>query len=546
MSEFFKSIIAFFTTLFMLFTSPGNEVSSVGNKSFAFTHLEYPAEAVKTLEECGLTAETWTSRADARNEGVFIEAQGYQDINGIAVSPYFTTHVEGKRIPVYATTVFVGQTQQGALHSFAEIYVPKSSGFPCSIQINSSFYMKNAFCLPESHNVTPIYSNYVMNAKIPGYGAYTFLFNDGNQTNAFTLFVKEQVDEEAEIAELKAQYGEDRVYVVEKGFYPMDYVSLKSGSIIYYLKQGSYLLANHKYDIMSDADNQSITEAGASGDNGIGLTRYPFLNFYNCNTVKILGNGVVDLSHLDRHERRGIVFTFCNDIEVRGVKIINPPEWSFITYRCNDVKIKDVDIFGYRQNSDAFAICNSQNVTVDNCFARSGDDLFDVKTLGGDENAISKNVTFTNCIAWNGKARCFGICGEVNRPISDITFKDCAVIYHDATWDADRIPALAIIVEQGGGSISNVTYDNIEIYQAASRAIGCLVYSDSVQNMNLSNITYKNIRYKSGLPNKISTKNISSNSISANFENIEYNGIKITDINTGLFEYDNNVSLTIK
>ena len=64
--------------------------------------------------------------------------------------------------------------------------------------------------------------------------------------------------------------------------------------------------------------------------------------------------------------------------------------------------------------------------------------------------------------------------------------------------------------------------------------------------MKLSNITYKNIRYKSGIANKISTKNISSNSISASFENIEYNGLKVTDLNSGLFEYDNNVNITIK
>lgn len=545
MSEFLKSVIAFFTTLFMLLTSPGNQVPSTGNRNFSFTHLEYPAEAVKTLEEWGISETTWKSRADAEGSD-YEQAQGYQDINGIVVSPYFTAYVEGKQVPVYSTTVFVGSTQSGELHSFAEIYIPAGTKFPFQFQLNTNgLHIDDVIVLPESLNIKPIHSAYVTSTKIHDYGTYTFLFNNASQSHAFTLYVREQVDEEAEIAELKAQYGESSVYVVEKGFYPMDYVSARDGSIIYYLKQGAYLLANHKYDINSSTEESSYTESNASSDNGIGLTRYPFLNFYNCNTVKILGNGVIDLSHLDWHERRGMVFTFTNDIEVRGVKIINPPEWSFITYRCTNVKISDVDIFGYRQNGDAFAICNSQNVTVDNCFARSGDDLFDVKTLGGDENAISKNITFTNCIAWNGKARCFGICGEVNKPISDITFKDCAVIYHDATWDADRIPALAIIVEQGGGSISNVTYENIEIHHAASRAIGCLVYSDSVQNFNISNVTYKNIKYKSSLSNKVSTKNISSNSISANFENIEYNGLKVTDLNSGLFEYDSYTTLTI-
>ncbi len=544
--SFLKAIIALITSIFVALTSfHGNEVPSVSKKEFSFTYLEYPAEAVKTLGEWGITEAQWKSRADAGDGDVFVDAQGYTDINGIVISPYYTAHVNGTEIPVYASTVFVGTTQKGELHSFSEIFVPEGSKFPCTIQLTSdSIRFGEVKVLPASYGVTPMYSNNVTNAQIPGYGTYTFLFNDGSQSHSFTLFVREQIDEEAEIAALRAQYG-DSVYVVEKGFYPMDYVSVPGGTIIYYLKQGAYLLANHKFDINSDEDNANTIEDGASSQNGIGLTRFPFLNFYGCNTVKILGNGVIDLSHLDRHERRGVVFTFCNDVQVRGVKIINPPEWAFITYRCTNVDIDNVDFFGYRQNSDAFAICNSQNVTVDNCFARSGDDLFDVKTLGGDENAISKNVIFRNCIAWAGKARCFGICGEVNKPISDVTFKDCAVIYHDATWNADRIPALAIVVEQGGGSISNVTYDNIEIHYAASRAIGCLVYESGVNDLHINNVTYKNISYTSSLPNKVAGTN-STNSVTANFENIYYNGSKVNAINSSLFEYDNYATLNLK
>ena len=86
----------------------------------------------------------------------------------------------------------------------------------------------------------------------------------------------------------------------------------------------------------------------------MGLTRIPYLNFNCCNNVKLVGNGVIDLSHLDRRERRGIVFAYANNIEVDGIKIINSPEWSFITYDCENLTIKNVDIFGYRQNTSTF------------------------------------------------------------------------------------------------------------------------------------------------------------------------------------------------
>ena len=58
------------------------------------------------------------------------------------------------------------------------------------------------------------------------------------------------------------------------------------------------------------------------------------------------------MTRLDRRERRGVVFTNCNNVTVRDVKIINSPEWSFISYCCTDVSINNVDIFGTRGNRD--------------------------------------------------------------------------------------------------------------------------------------------------------------------------------------------------
>ena len=203
-----------------------------------------------------------------------------------------------------------------------------------------------------------------------------------------------------------------------------------------------------------------------------------------------------------------------------------------------------LSLFWYRRY--AFAICNTRNATIDNSFCRSGDDLFDVKTLGGSETAISKNITFSNCTAWNGKARCFGFCGEVNKEISDITFKDSCVVFHDATWDYNRIPTLAIVVEEGGGSISNVTFENIEINQTATRAIGVTIYGSDVQNFNISGIVFKNIRYNSSTPNKISSNGKTTNRISVEFENLYANYRKITSVTSDNFETDQYATITVR
>lgn len=550
---FYEKIVAFIMSIIAFFTGVSGDVQNakpVRNTDFAY--LEYPEEAIINPSDIGLSINDFISRADDDGDELYVNAQGYQDINGIIESPYFFVHVEGKRIPVYATTVFVGTTQKGALHSFCEIYVDTSKAINYNFQLNTrDFLINEAKVLPSSLNANLSYVNNVLNMKITELGTYTFVFNNNDQEHGFTLFVRELVDEEKEIAQYRSEgYN---VVVVEKGFHNADaYFDFCGwGNTVFYLKRGAYLLSKHTYDIASDNDNYNVTskqdtDLMNAGHLAMGLNRCPYLNLTGCNNVKIVGNGVVDLSHLDRGERRGIVIAYAKDIEIRGVKFINAPEWTFITYDSENITIKDVDIFGYRQNSDAFAICNTRNATIDNSFCRSGDDLFDVKTLGGGDQAISKNITFSNCTAWNGKARCFGFCGEVNKEISDVTFKDSCVVFHDATWDTNRIPTLAIVVENGGGSISNVTFENIEIHSTATRAIGVTIYGSDVQNFNISGIVFKNIRYNSSKPNKISSNGKTTNRISVEFENVYANYRKITSVTSDNFETDQYATITIK
>lgn len=550
---FLKALLALFLSLlsaFNPFDGPHEVPRREDHENFEY--LEYPEEAIKKPNEVSLTLNQFISRADDDGDELYENAQGYTDINGIIPSPYFSVKVEKKEIPAYATTVFVGETQKGALHSFCEIYVDTRSGFPFDFILNThGFIIDNVTVFPRSSNLTPSYNNTILHESITQLGTYTFVFNNNDQEHAFTLFVRELVDEDREIKEYQNQgYN---VIVVEKGFHKdiPAYDFYGTQNTVYYLKRGAYLLAKHIYDISSENDDYYDTSKQDldllnANHLPLGLTRCPYLNYTCCNNIKLVGNGVIDFSHIDRRERRGIVFAYSNNIVVDGIKIVNPAEWAFITYDCENITIKNVDIFGYRTNADAFAICNTRNATIDNSFCRSGDDLFDVKAVGGREEAISQNITFTNCTAWNGKARCFGICGEVYKDIKDVTFKDSTVVFHDATWNKDRIPALAIVVEDGSvGSINNVTFENIDVYVARSRAIGCLIYGSNVENFNITNIKYKNIRYHTTYPAKVAS-NGKPNTIQTEFENVYANGSKITEVNKNIFEYDKYASISVK
>ena len=495
------------------------------SENFDFSYLEYPEEAIITLEEAGLTEQELVGRASALLPE-YVQSGGYDDINGITISPYYTAKISGKEIPVYASVVFIRVDDTGTLHSFSEIYVDPNEDFSFNIEITGAdVELKNALVLPETHGVKAQCEDNTVTASISKTGVYTFPFNDANQYYGYTLMVREKVDEDKEIAEYIEKYGEDNVWVIEKGVYQYDYVNLVAhNNLVIYLREGAYVIANHLYDIDCAEDENKYWEPTAPGDNSIGLTRYPFLNFYNCNNITLTGRGVIDMTRLDRRERRGVVFTNCNNVNVSDVKIINSPEWSFISYCCTDVNIDNVDIIGNRGNCDGFAICNSHDVTVDNCFARVADDTFEVKALGGMMD--SKNITFTNCIAWGGYARCFGITGEVNKKISDVTFRDCAVVYRDGIWDNDRIGSLVVVAEQTKGSIDGILFENIEIFRDEGRPILVKIYDEQAENFEIKNIVFRNISYTSYMKPKIAGTDSKTNTVQVELEDITANGKK--------------------
>ena len=129
-----------FRFLFNLFVTISITISSIvspaiiapPSENLDFDILRYPAEAVKTLEEWDITVEELKSRADADKE-LYEGCQGYDDVNGIVVSPYYTAKIGDKDIPVYAATVFLGETQYGELHSFSEVYLDEGEEFSFNI-----------------------------------------------------------------------------------------------------------------------------------------------------------------------------------------------------------------------------------------------------------------------------------------------------------------------------------------------------------------------------------------------------------------------------
>ena len=466
--------------------------ASVQQTADGIKPLVYPSNAVKTLTQRMISLNSFCGRA--AGESNYKGNRHYTGTN-LVISPYFTATVEGKTLPVYATAVYVATGSRGVLHSFASVDVEFSGRETVSINLNISDSVTVSSAQVFAHDEAILTQNgSMLTLKVSKHGNYTIVLND-EQDYAITVFVRSYEDEDARIAAYKVQYGDENVLVFEPGIHEISYLQMLSDNTVIYLKAGAILLPKHTIDVMDDKAAAKAEENGARESNAIGLNRYPVINGFDSSNVTIAGRGTVDMTQLDWHERRGIVFTLCNNVTMDGVILINPCEWAFITYRCENVSVTQSAVLGYRTNSDAFAICNSTDVAVTDCFARTGDDMFEVKTLGGVDTAVSRNITYRRCQAWGSKARCFGVIGEIEKDVSNILFEDGIVIFRDAVWDNNRIGSLIVLRESGSGNVSNVTFQNIHIHFDAGRPINVGVYSSSLQDGTMTNIEFENVTY---------------------------------------------------
>ena len=506
----------------------------------AFECLTCPEEALSPFTEDLL------DRAGPGDD--LLSNRGYEE-TGLYLSPYWTCRAAGREVPVYAAMCYDGVPNKGVLSSFVYLFVSDFAD-GVSLELDRGEKVKNAVVLPTTLGATAEVTGNTVRFTAQKTGIYTCLINDDSLLDAVTVFVRDCPDEEAEIAAYQEKYGEDRVKVFSAGRYDLDRIDVSGCDTLYFCR-GAYICATHLYDIRKEGDVSH---------------RPAFLDFYNKTGAVIDGFGILDFNRVDRNEMGYINITHCTDCSVEGLLCLNPAGWNFVTHAVNGLAVRDIAVFGYRTNSDSLNVCCSENVTVSDCFARSGDDSFSAKTTA--PGIPLRHVRFENCVGWSDKCRAFGITGEVYSPIEDVVFADCAVIYRNATWDNDRVCSLAVSVEYGGAAINDVVFENIEIYHDTGRAIFVLVTNKELRDVKMKGVVFRNINYTADVKGRIASvikpsagdkiklwffhlfkqilpfgwfdgqledPPINGNEIEVTFDNVRANGVKLSRFNFSRF-----------
>lgn len=416
---------------------------------------------------------------------------------GIIKSNYFSLTINDVNAPVYMTRSALGG------HSFANIDVTSSS-FPLKCILTLDEKATNVKILPLSLN-TKCYSYGNSKQKvlfeINNIGNYTIVIDDKKE-KALTIFVREKEEFKAPsnytLRVIQPENHEDfitfnkenEVLYFKKGTHLLSHAINFKNNTILYLEEGAYI-----YATMPDNKEKPIIEA-----DWCNLPRYNALfHGENVNNVKILGRGMIDLSRLNFHARLGICFDMSSNVTISGITLNNSPEWSVLFTRCNDILINEALLFGYRQNSDGICLTDSRNCVVSNCFARSGDDLFEVKSMYKAYDKAIENILFINNNAWPDKARGIGIIAESVRDIKDVTYKNCSIGFASATWMDDL--GSIVVYPANDSEVSNINFENIEIYSSA-------LYPLAIKNLNdsksiIKDITFKNIHIHDDKPIKV-------------------------------------------
>ncbi|HVU34110.1 MAG TPA: glycosyl hydrolase family 28 protein [Opitutaceae bacterium] len=153
--------------------------------------------------------------------------------------------------------------------------------------------------------------------------------------------------------------------------------------------------------------------------------------------IRILGRGIIDGTDYPHNDGPTYFMLFldrCRDVVVRDVILRGSWLFTVVPAGCDRVLIDNVKICGSRVlNDDGIDPCNSNHVTIQNCFVRTDDDCIAIKGLDGYGNENCENLLVTDCAFWTDRANIVRVgCESDAGAMQDITFRQIDVLHYPA------------------------------------------------------------------------------------------------------------------
>jgi len=389
-------------------------------------------------------------------------------------SPYWEITVNGTPMPVLALPV-----TRGGLHSF--VSVPFSEGL-CVEAVPLDRTAESASLSPLRLN-TPHELTDSCIRFFPAEASHYCLQLNGDFENPLTVSIQPPV---------KKNIAGDLVF--EPGIHYIDTITLQSHQTLI-IQEGAVVKA-----LPPSSDETPTCEKDWAGKKNY----RPAIEACGVKNITVTGGGILDLSGLDWHDRSPMAFRECENVTVEGITIIGTPLWNLIIDRCKNVHINNVRLYGHRENSDGIDIVSSQDILVENCFLRTGDDAICVKAMQPAPVCGGRNILVQNCVIWNDKVRCLGITSETQNDIEQVRFRQCDIVRSFPTW-TEEIGSLCVIVCDRG-TASHISFEDIFIEHEVHYVMNCQIMKDRWSSQpeigHIRDVTFRNIHAPKGIPSR--------------------------------------------
>ena len=366
---------------------------------------------------------------------------------GIVRSSYWKFYSEEEELPVYDTPVTHGGPQ-----SF--VVIPWGSR---DFTAESLVPVWDAEILPENLHIAATVENHKIH------------FADTESAN---LMIEINKGYQHPLAIFRAEFKnidnpeDPEVLYFEPGIHKIRTLELQSGQTVV-LAPGAILTP-----IQPDETDEILVE-----NDWAGKTNYQDLISANKKkNIRICGAGIIDLTALDWHARRSMVFCDCENIEIEDVIFIGAAHWTLPFFGCRNVHVNRARLLAYRENSDGIDLVDTQNALIENCFLRTGDDAICLKSMALTKQVETHDITVRKCIVWNDKVRAFGVAGESRHDIYNAIFEDCDVLHSMADWTTE-VGALAVYICDAA-KVHHIVFRNIRVRQESNYAICCVITRD--------------------------------------------------------------------
>jgi len=379
------------------------------------------------------------------------------------LSPSFKVTVGPTEVPVYLARVSnltVEQRRSLGMPVSESTAETSFSSFDLAgnsvVTVTCPSAIQTAKILPSSSGITPMVSGNQVAFSVSRPGALTLEVN-GGWISSLELFVNPPETNIPKPDDPNVIYYGPGVHEVE----PME---VGSGKTIY-LAPGSVIYGK--------------TKDGKPGNEIFRLTG---------SNITLRGRGIIDGSLCPRGSGSILGIYGCRNVQLEGIILRDSCGWTMPVRRCDQVKIDNVKVFGWRGNSDGMDICNSRQVEVSDSFLRTFDDLIVIKSDKG--QGESSDITVRHCVLWNEFAHALSLGAELREPVTNVRFTDCDIIHDKGReW-------LLRVYNCDSAAVKNVVFDDIRIEEARrlmSIWIGKTIWSKQPERGQVENVSFQNI-----------------------------------------------------